>query len=141
MSSSCVDPVVGVDSFNRPKYLSAGKTLVQNLLTVLFGKQNFYPSQPEMGIDISQYLYSFTDELNVDYLKALIANQCDDFVEVANDGTFDIQTAVYKNRPLLLITLPVVLESQGNILALGITTNDNGSVIYNFNFVDSGNTV
>ena len=73
-----VDPVYGVNNFNRSKVLTETETKVSNMLMILFGKPGFYPSIPSLGMDINQYLYKFEDEINVEEIKSKLISQCRD---------------------------------------------------------------
>ena len=126
-----VDPVFGTDDFGRTKILSENETFTRNFITLLLGKPGFYPSIPNIGIDISQYLYKFTDEINVDELKAKIALQCSDFLPSIQSGNFDIIKTVMNNRVLLIFILPGGDNGEKKV-ALCVTTNEQGEVIYRF---------
>ena len=85
-----VDPMFGVNEFGKPLMLTENQTYVNNFLMLLLGKPGFFPSIPNIGIDISQYLYTAVDDLNVDTLKSKISVQCTDFIPFISDGRFDI---------------------------------------------------
>ena len=95
-----VDPTYGVNEFNKTKVLSETETYVNNILTILFGKPGFYPSIPTLGMDISQYLYKFEDEINVDRIKAILANQCSEFLPLVESGDIDIIKTTYMGRSM-----------------------------------------
>lgn len=129
-----VDPQIGVDSYNRPKVLNESQTIVNNILTILFGKPGFYPSIPHLGMDIRQLLYSFEDEIDVNYLKSQLASQCKDFVDAIADGTFDIVKTTYNEQPLLIFVVPTVVTNTKKNLILGVTLNSTGEFQFNFTF-------
>ena len=129
-----VDPQFGIDSYNRAKVLTETQTIVNNILTLLFGKPGFYPSIPQLGMDISQYLYSFEDDFDVNHLKSQLASQCRDFFDVISDGSFDIVKSSYKDQPLLIFIIPSVITKTENDLLLGVTMNSNGEFKFNFIF-------
>ena len=129
-----VDPQFGVDSYNRAKVLNESQTIVKNILTLLFGKPGFYPSIPQLGMNISQYLYSFEDEFDVNHIKSQLASQCKDFVDVISDGSFDVIKSEYKGQPLLIFVIPMTIASASNNLLLGVTMSENGEFKFNFVF-------
>ena len=133
VNTVAVDPQFGVDHYNRAKVLTESETIVQNILTLLFGKPGFYPSIPRLGMNIQQYLYSFTDELDVNHIKTQLASQCRDFLDVIADGSFDVIKSTHNDQPLLIFVIPTKLTNTTNNLFLGITVNSNGE--YQFNFV------
>ena len=79
------DPTMGVDNFNETKILSPSETVVRNILLILLGKPGFYPSQPNLGMDIEQYLYNFADEINTEELKLILIDQCHDLIDLIDE--------------------------------------------------------
>ena len=75
-----VDPTYGLNDFSKPKVLSEAETYVRNLLTILFGKPGFYPSIPNLGMDIKQYLSQFSDSIDIAKVKSKLAYQCSDLL-------------------------------------------------------------
>lgn len=132
MQSTVQDPTFGVNNFERPKVLSVTQTYVNNLLTILFGKPGFYPSQPELGMDIEQYLYKYIDDINVTEIKAKLINQCTDFLPEIESGEFDVYKSEHNGQPMLLFKLPIIIDGKSLAMALGITLNAKGEMIYNF---------
>lgn len=129
-----VDPQFGVDSYNRAKILNESQTIVYNILTLLFGKPGFYPSLPQIGMNIQQYLYAFEDDFDVNVLKAQLASQCRDFIDCIQDGTFDIIKSEYNGQPLLIFVIPTVITNMETNLLLGVTTTESGEYRFNFTF-------
>jgi hypothetical protein len=127
-----VDPTYGVNNFNKAKVLTEAETYVNNILAILFGKPGFYPSIPNLGMDIQQELYKFEDEINTDQIKAQLASQCQDFLPIIKDGTMDVLTTTYNNNTMLLFVLPVIIDKNNTALALGVTVNEKGEMVYNF---------
>ena len=129
-----VDPQFGLDSYNRAKILSESQTIVNNILTLLFGKPGFYPSIPSLGMNIQQYLYAFEDEFDTDALKAKLASQCKDFIEQISDGSFDIIKSDYNGQPLIIFMIPTILTNTETNLLLGVTLTNKGEYRFNFTF-------
>lgn len=127
-----VDPVFGTNDYGKPKMLTENQTLANNFLMLLLGKPGFFPSLPMIGIDIGQYLYKFVDDINVDELKSKIAIQCSDFLPAIRSGEFDIQKTTFKDRTLLIFTLPSISDTNDLAVMLGVTTNTSGEVIFRF---------
>jgi hypothetical protein len=127
-----VDPTYGVNEFNKTKVLSETETYVNNILTILFGKPGFYPSIPTLGMDISQYLYKFEDEINVERIKAILANQCSEFLPLVESGDIDIIKTTYMGRSMLIFQLPVIIDKTQIAVALGVTLNAKGQMVYKF---------
>ena len=129
-----VDPQFGIDSYNRPKVLSESQTVVYNILTLLFGKPGFYPSIPHLGMNIQQYLYSFEDEFDTNYIKAQLASQCSDFIDIIENGSFDVIKSNHNGQPLIIFVIPTIITNTESNLFLGITVNEKGEYKFNFTF-------
>lgn len=127
-----VDPTYGLNDFNKPKVLSEAETYVRNLLTILFGKPGFYPSIPNLGMDIKQYLYQFSDSIDIAKLKSKLAYQCSDFLPLLNSGDMEIYSTTVNNQTLLIFVLPVLIDNNSIALSLGVTINAKGEMVYNF---------
>lgn len=127
-----VDPTFETNSFNRPKVLTEKESYVRSVLMLLFGKPGFFPSIPQLGIDIQRYMYLREDEINVDEIKTLLSSQCRDFLPDLRDGTFDVLVTTYKGQLYLLFVLPTVDDKPERRLVLGITTDKDGNISYNY---------
>lgn len=127
-----VDPCYGVDAFNKPKILTEAETYVKNILMILLGKPGFYPSIPKLGMDITQELYKFEDEINTDYLKATLVSQCEEFMPLIENESMDILTTVYQGNTMLIFQLPVIIDKNNIALILGVTINTKGQLVYQF---------
>jgi hypothetical protein len=129
-----VDPQFGANVYNRAKVLSESQTIVNNILTILFGKPGFFPSIPTIGMNIQQYFYTFEDDFDVDFLKSQLAKQCKDFIDQIYDGSFDIVKSNYNNQPLLIFVIPAKLVNVETNLLLGVTLTNKGEYKFNFTF-------
>lgn len=129
-----VEPSFGINSFNQAKYKNETESVANAILTLLFGKPGFFPSMPNLGINIQQTLYMFWDEIDPDIIKAQIVAQCSAFKQYVDDGSLDVIKSSYQKKPLLLITIPVQIKNIKQTLAIGITQNENGEVKYNYVF-------
>lgn len=138
MSEFSIDPTFTVNDYNKPKMLTPKETYVNNILMLLFGKPGFYPSIPSLGLNIKQYLYKFEDEINTEDIKNQLVEQCSDFLPEVNSGDLDVISTVYNERPLLIFKLPNIDDTKSYEVAIGVTTNDKGEMIYNF--VESNKT-
>lgn len=131
-----VDPVYGVNDFNRPKVLNEDETYVSNLLMILFGKPGFFPSIPYLGMDISSELYKFEDEIDTKRIKTNLAYQCLDFLPLVEDGEIEVLTTTYKGRSILIIQLPIIHRKKATTLTVGVTINEKGQMVYQFEEVE-----
>lgn len=131
-----VDPVFGVNVFNETKVLTESQTLISNVLMILLNKPGFYPSIPWLGMDVAQYLYTFSDEIDELKIKAKLAAQCSELLPDLQEGAMDVYSSEYEGRPLLIFVLPVLVDGSTGAVSLGITVNERGEMVYNF--VDNG---
>lgn len=129
-----VDPTFAKNAFNKSKILNESETTVRNVLTLLLGRPGFYPSIPYLGMNISQYLYNFTDTIDTAKIKAKLAAQCSDFLDNITDGTFDVRISTYKDQPIFLFILPVIISDERSDLIIGIRINRVGQMVYNYVF-------
>lgn len=130
-----VEPNFGLDDFGRAKYLNETEALANSILNLLFGKPGFFPSMPDLGINIQSILYSFWDEVNVDQLKGEIVTQCQSFSQYIKTGELDVIKTYNNSQPLLLIVLPTkILDGKQN-LSVGITQDKNGNIAYNYVYI------
>jgi hypothetical protein len=56
------DVLMDVDSFGKPKVISTFEMCINSILLLLKMKPGQYPSIPELGIDIEQYLHEYSDD-------------------------------------------------------------------------------
>jgi hypothetical protein len=127
-----VDPTYGVNNFNKAKVLSEEETYVHNLLAILLGKPGFYPSIPYLGMDIQRELYKFEDEIDTDKIKAAVVSQCSDFLPLVKNGDLDVITTKYNGETILIFQLPVIINNNNIALAVGVTLNNKGQLVYQF---------
>lgn len=131
---SGVDPSLGVNSFNQAKYKNETETVAKSILNLLFGKPGYFPSMPDLGIDIKNTVYMFWDDIDTDVIKAMIISQCQEFEEFVDDGSLDVIKSSYGGEPLLLVVIPVQIQDQIQTLGIGIVQNENGELKYNYIF-------
>lgn len=135
------DPGFGVDDFNAPLMYTSDETIVRNLLLILFGKPGFYPSVPNFGMYIQQYMYELEDDMDTTILKARLAYQCQEFLPFIRDGELNIFTTHKNGNPVMVFTLPVIRNSHYATLILGVTILNNGEMQFNFKFNDEAQTI
>ena len=132
-----IDPAFGVNSFNEPKYYSESQTVANNIMMILYGKPGFYPSIPYLGMDVPRLNDTFFDDLDTDQIKSELARQCNVFIDNIRDGTFDVQKSLINGKPLLIFVVPVISEQVPQRIAIGITTNEQGELIYRMKYADA----
>lgn len=129
-----VEPSFGLNNFNQAKYKNETETIANSIINLLFGRPGYFPSMPNLGINIQNTLYMFWDEIDELVIKAQIASQCSAFREYIDDGSLDVVKSSYNGEPLLLVVIPVQIKNQKETLAIGIKQNPNGEITYNYVF-------
>lgn len=138
MNTHIVEPVFGLNHFQKPKTIEDEEALAKTILIILFGRPGVFPSLPNIGMHIQDIFYKFEDEIDVTALKVKLATQCSLITELENSKEFDMQLIEDDDGKLvLLIMIPVVREESKNMLVIGVTTNDSKSVIYNFDLIQT----
>lgn len=127
-----IDPTFTMNDYGKPKMLTNLQTYVNNIMMLLFGKPGFYPSIPSIGMDITQYLYKFQDEIDTSEIKSKLAAQCSEFLPEIQNGDIDIFSSVYDGRLVLIFKLPSITDDKSFRVAIGITTNTRGEIVFNF---------
>lgn len=129
------DPEFGTNHFNTAKYKTESQTIIDNIVTILFGIPGFFPSIPNLGMNIQSYLYQFWDTIDTNVLKAELISQCEILDIFLRDNTLDIiKTTNDIGQPLLLIVMPVLIEGSDDKVTIKITKNENGNIDYNYGF-------
>lgn len=131
-TGSNINPTFAIDDYNEPKYMSTKESVVTDVLMILFGKPGFYPSIPSLGMDIQQYIYMFEDEISTNALKAELSHQCSEFSPYINSGDIDVLSTTFRDRLMLIFILPIINDTKQLSIAIGVTTNTNGDIIYKF---------
>lgn len=131
-----IDPAFGVNNFLQPKYYNESETVANNFMTLLFGKPGFFPSIPELGIDVQSLLYQYFDDIDIGSLKNEIINQCSAYMNYVIEEEFQIVKRFYKDQPLLIFILPIQEKSTTRHFSVGITTSFDEGIRYNFTWTD-----
>lgn len=126
------EPGFGMNSFNKSKIRNETETIANAILNLLFGRPGYFPSMPDLGINIQQTIYMFWDEIDPDMIKAQIAVQCEAFKEYIDTNELDVIKSEYNGQPLLLVVVPVQIKNTKESLGIGITQDANGNVAYNY---------
>jgi hypothetical protein len=127
-----IEPSFGTNAFNEASYKNETETVANAILALLFGKPGYFPSMPNLGLDIQRTLYMFWDEIDAEVIKAQIIAQCKSFKQYVDDGSLDVIKTYYKKEPLLLIVIPVQIQDSTESLAIGVSKDGNGGITYNY---------
>lgn len=135
MSTSYVEPVMGIDDFRKPKVLTGYEAIIQSILIVLFGKPGCYPSIPELGMNIQQYRNRRIDEIDTDALKAQLAYQCRSLSSQIIDGSITVTKMMINDKDVALaIVVPITSDSDQNNMLIGVKMSNEG-ISYNYDLI------
>ena len=137
MESHIVEARFGLNNFQKPKTDEDEAALATTILMILFGRPGVFPSIPEIGMHVQDYLYAFEEDIDVSELKVQLAYQCSLVNELASDGTFDVQKIEDNGKVVLLFIVPSIQKESSNLLVIGVTTNTQNSVVYNFDLIQT----
>ena len=71
------DVLLDVDAYNKPRIASSFELCINSILTLLFMKPGQFPSIPDLGIDITQYLHEYSDDPKITkVIENQINEQC-----------------------------------------------------------------
>ena len=136
MNTVIREPVFDLDDFKRPKLLEQWHGMVFVILVVLFGKPGFYPSIPELGMNIQQYRNKLMDSIDEEALKANLVYQCSKLKDdLLNDG-LEVTKHYIQNQGAIMISIPIIKESKK--LIIGLCGEDDG-VSFNYGLFDLNN--
>lgn len=136
------DVLFDTDEMYKPKIISTFEMCVNSILTLLRMKPGQYPSIPELGIDVEQYLHEYSDDKKIamtiqrqlsEQLSALDYTGIN--IDVFNDVMPDGKPAlVIRVRGTDTLTYHMKLED----VVIGITYDTLGQlytrVRYNYNY-------
>lgn len=131
------EPGFGMNSFNKAKIRNETETVANAIINLLFGRPGYFPSMPNLGINIQQTIYMFWDEIDPDMIKAQIAVQCEAFKDYIDTNELDVIKSEYNGQPLLLVVIPIQTKNVKESLGIGITQDKQGNTVYNY-VVDTG---
>lgn len=131
-----IEPTFGIDEFRKPTVLKGWEAMVQTLLIILFGKPGFYPSIPDLGMDIHQYRYMDFDELNTEMIKTELLYQYPLLEDELEDGSVDVRKAIRNDNPVLLFVINVTNETKQSKVLVGVELGEN-ELIYHYDLKDA----
>lgn len=119
------DVALDVNELHKPKVLSTFEMCVNSILTLLMMKPGQYPSIPELGIDIEQYLHEYSDDLSIPQtIKTKLQDQCNrlQLAGITVDVKFD-NSDPSLNALVVIITGTerIAYGAESNTVVIGIT--------------------
>lgn len=132
------EPAFGLDKFRKPLVYEDWEVVAQSIIIVLFGRPGFYPSIPQLGIHIQDYLNERLDKIDTDQLKGQLAYQLNIVSDLILTDEIKIMKKVlvgYK-IPALIILIPIIKGEDKSNVAISIVKSSSDSVSYNYELVD-----
>ena len=127
----------GLDNFGKPKVLSNPDSLATLIIHLLFLKPGQIPSQPNLGLNITQYLYDFSDSIDTSLLRQSITNQAPYLLEYID--VYNMTVAIKDDdngQGILYIIIPLLLSQ--SLLAVGIKNNQTSNqTTFNYKIIDA----
>lgn len=128
------DVSFGMDSFGKPKILTAKETVANLITNILYLRPGQLPSMPSVGINIEQYLYAIPEDSTLSNLRELIATQCNSLLPNLGIQGVSVGPIRYNNRDTILIVIPVYIEDSSETLLVGVSKDEDGRVIFKYDF-------
>lgn len=133
------EPAFGLDKFRKPLVYEDWEVVAQSIIIVLFGRPGFYPSIPQLGIHIQDYMNERLDMIDTDELRGKLMYQLSIISDLIQTDDIKIVTKklVGYNSPALIIFIPIYKGEDKNNIAVSIVQSSKDSVRYNYEIVDS----
>ena len=124
------EPAFGLDKFRKPLVYEDWEAVAQSIIIVLFGKPGFYPSIPQLGIHIQDYMNERLDKIDVDQLNIVSDLILTDQIKIIK------KVLVGYKIPALIILIPIFKGEDKSNIAVSIVKSVSDSVSYNYELVD-----
>lgn len=135
------DVLFDVDEMNKPKVIPTFEMCVNSILMLLKMKPGQFPSIPELGIDIEQYLHEYSDDKTIpNTIKSKLEDQMNVLgyigitIDVFNDITSDGHSALIIR---ISGTENLTYHQKGQNVVVGITYNQLGQIYTRIKYIDS----
>lgn len=123
------------DKYNKPKYLSKRESISQVIVNGLFMKPGNYPSDPNKGVDIEQYLLNPSDAINSSQLLSDIRYTCGDDIIGTSLVNLSFQMVNYSGMDIALILISVEIDGEDDQLAISLRK-DKDVIRYQYSFIN-----
>lgn len=127
----------GKDNFSKPKVLSKKDSIVQIIKHILFLKPGQLPSLPFIGVDIMRYINPMIDDDDLQNISERIVAQCYTVAPHLDISGVIVRSMMYKERPVLVIVIPINVDDESETLMMGVSKDTNGRVLFNYEFDES----
>lgn len=135
------DVLFDTDEMNKPKVISTFQMCVNSILMLLKMKPGQFPSIPELGIDIDQYLHEYSDDKTIpNTIKSKLEEQLNVIgyvgltVDVFNDVTEEGVSALIVR---ISGTERLTYHEKIPTVVIGITYDQLGKMYTRIKYIDS----
>lgn len=127
----------GKDNFSKPKVLSKKDSIVQIIKHILFLRPGQLPSLPFIGIDIMRYVNPIVEDADLQSISERIVSHCYILAPHLDIGNVTVRSLMYRERPILLIIIPINVDDESETLLMGVSRETSGRVLFNYEFDES----
>lgn len=119
------DGSLTVDEYGNNKIIETPE-MIRNIITwILFATPGSYPSIPQLGLNIREWLYSHYDELDPNQLANRIIAQCEELSYYFNKKELSVRKQKYYNRPAIYINITI----SGNVYGANDDRSSNYTIL------------
>lgn len=121
----------GLDNYDEPLVLDDKKSIEQIFRNIFTTRPGTYPSQPEIGIDIREYLYLKNPDM--EELKRKIYRNSQglfDYVDFSQIIAQDITNN--RGEKVIVIILPITIDHKLYAMTMGISNGPDNDIIFQF---------
>ena len=132
------EPAFGLDKFRKPLVYEDWEAVAKAIIIVLFGKPGFYPSIPQLGIHIQDYMNERLDRIDTDQLRGQLIYQLEIISTLISTDEIVIKTRKFVGYryPGLVITIPIYKGEDKSNIAISIVASTSETLSYNYELVD-----
>lgn len=137
MAAVFYEPFFGLDAFEKPLVYEDWEAIAKAIIIVLFGREGFYPSIPQLGMGIQKYRYLKMDDIDTDLIKSELAFQLN-FLSgsISTDELQVLKTVVAKDVPALIFVIPVYVDRPKNSIAISVIERED-AISYNYDLIEA----
>ena len=121
-----------VDSFNNQKFLTSTESIGSILLNLFFSKPGSFPNMPNIGIDIAQYVYSLSSDIDTDLIKDRIFNQCSELLPYIMMGNVQVFITNMQGNSVLMVSVSLSYDDSKDTLLYAFGKQDSGAIVHSY---------
>ncbi len=122
----------GTDNFDEPKVLDVQESIGRVLYRIFVMKPGTLPSLPNIGVDISRYLYKREEDISYEELRTKIFASCSSLLTFMTVGDILIKALELKGVLTLIVAVNVVIDGEEFALVSALNKGEDNDVAYSF---------